>query len=67
MFCWVWLGQMQMDHLKVVGNEKAGGMGKVANYQKKNMLGTVIIDVIFSFNLAFILKILFPFQLTQDE
>jgi hypothetical protein len=39
--------------LKVVGNEKEGGSG-VAN--NRNMLGTLVIDVLFSFNLAAILK-----------
>jgi len=41
---------------KVVGYEKEGGsrFGKVAN--DRNMLGTVVIDVLFSFNFAVILK-----------
>jgi hypothetical protein len=36
-------------YLKVVGKEKEGG-------NDRNMLGTVVIDDIFSFNLAVILK-----------
>ncbi len=42
------------DLLKVMGNEKRRWVGKVANDQ--NMLGTMVIDVLFSFNLADILK-----------
>jgi hypothetical protein len=40
--------------LKVVGNEKRRWVGKVAN--DRNMLGTMVIDVLSSYNLAVIFK-----------
>jgi hypothetical protein len=52
--------------LKVVGNEKVGGVVKVA-YDRYWSL-TVVIDVRFSFYLAAILDLtLFPFPLTPAQ